>query len=181
MDTHPPLHYIEPAPLDPARPETDLDQTDKSDDPDIVVEPPDGIRLVPPDHPDLRWSLYRGAFWPLVENAGASYAYPSERGMVSFYHEPQRLANGEWFDPEALTAAHRSLPFGTIVRCTRIDTGKSVVVTINDRGPYKKGRILDLSLAAARAIDLIGPGVTRCVVEVLAYPLIELRGPRGNG
>ncbi len=83
--------------------------------------------------------------WPLVLNDGQGRHYPDEQGLVSYYHDPQKLATGEWFDPSELTAAHKTLPFGTVVRCTRSDTGQSVVVTINDRGPYVRGRIIDLS------------------------------------
>lgn len=139
------------------------------------------LRVVYPgddNHPGLP---IRGVDWPLVMNDGQGRHYPEEHGLVSFYHAPQRLATGEWFDPDELTAAHKTLPFGTVVRCTRTDTGQSVVVTINDRGPYVRGRILDLSRKSARLIDLPGVGVAPCKVEVLAYPLVETMGPRGNG
>ena len=67
------------------------------------------------------------------------------------------------------------------MRCTRTDTGASVTVVINDRGPYVAGRIIDLSLAAARRLEIETLGVVPCRVEILAYPLIEAMGPRGNG
>ena len=87
--------------------------------------------------------------------------------MASFYAEPQRLATGGWFNPNALTAAHRSLPFGTRVRVTHKGSGRSVDVTINDRGPYIAGRIIDLSRAAAGAIGMTAQGVARVTVQVL--------------
>lgn len=82
-------------------------------------------------------------------------------GMASFYHEPQPTASGERFIADGITAAHRSLPFGTRVRVTYLATGRSVVVRINDRGPYVGGRIIDLSRGAARAIGMVGAGVGR--------------------
>ena len=81
-----------------------------------------------------------------------------------------RTANGEVFDPSQLTAAHKELPFNTLVRVTNEDNGRSVVVRINDRGPFKPGRIIDLSRAGAEAIDMIGAGVARVTVEVLTLP-----------
>ena len=87
--------------------------------------------------------------------------------MASFYSNPQRVASGGWFNPNALTAAHRTLPFGTRVRVTHRGSGRSVDVTINDRGPYIAGRIIDLSRAAAGAIGLTAQGVAKVSVEVL--------------
>jgi rare lipoprotein A len=86
-------------------------------------------------------------------------AGPVQRGHASWYgaaHEGRRTANGETFRSAAMTAAHRSLPFGTRVRVTREGTARSVVVRINDRGPFVKGRIIDLSRAAAQAIGISG-------------------------
>lgn len=76
-------------------------------------------------------------------------------------------ANGERFDPKGFTAAHRDLPFGTPVRVTNLDNGKTVVVTINDRGPYVKGRLLDVSLAAARALGMLRRGVASVLIQPL--------------
>jgi rare lipoprotein A len=89
--------------------------------------------------------------------------------LASFYWEPQRLATGGWFNPNGLTAAHRSLPFGTRVRVTHKGSGRSVDVTINDRGPYVAGRIIDLSKAAAGAIGMTAQGVARVTVKVLGH------------
>jgi rare lipoprotein A len=88
-------------------------------------------------------------------------------GVASYYWEPQALASGGRFNPNALTAAHKTLPFGTRVRVTHMGNGRSVEVKINDRGPYVAGRIIDLSKAAAGVIGMTGQGIARVVVEVL--------------
>lgn len=88
-------------------------------------------------------------------------------GMASYYWQPQALASGGRFDPNALTAAHKTLPFGTRVRVTHLGNGRSVEVKINDRGPYVAGRIIDLSRAAAGVIGMTAQGVARVAVEVL--------------
>ena len=88
-------------------------------------------------------------------------------GKASFYgnESGSRTASGQRFNQNAMTAAHRSLPFGTKVRVTH--RGQSVVVTINDRGPFVRGRVLDLSTGAARAIGLTGAGVGHVTAEVM--------------
>ena len=91
-------------------------------------------------------------------------------GTASWYgpgFHGRRTANGERFNQNALTAAHRTLPFGTRVRVTNLRNNRSVVVRINDRGPYSGGRIIDLSAAAAREIGMINSGVARVRIEVL--------------
>lgn len=88
-------------------------------------------------------------------------------GMASYYWEGQMTASGARFNPGALTAAHRTLPFGTRVRVTNRSNGRSVVVTINDRGPFVGGRVIDLSRAAAQAISMTGAGVAAVSLEVL--------------
>jgi rare lipoprotein A len=88
-------------------------------------------------------------------------------GMCAFYSESDRVASGGRFSPNELTAAHRTLPFGTRVRVTDAKTGRSVIVTINDRGPFGKGRVIDLSLAAARALGMTDRGVIYVKGEVL--------------
>ncbi|GAB2952714.1 hypothetical protein GCM10027280_46290 [Micromonospora polyrhachis] len=86
---------------------------------------------------------------------------------ASFYAEGQMTANGETFDPEALTAAHKTLAFNTKVRVTNPANGKSVVVRINDRGPYIDGRCIDLSRAAFRAIASLDLGEVNVKYEIL--------------
>lgn len=88
-------------------------------------------------------------------------------GKASYYWQPQRVASGGWFNPNAMTAAHKTLPFGTKVRVTNHHNGRSVVVKINDRGPFVKGRIIDLSKAAAGVIGMQGAGVVPVSLEVL--------------
>lgn len=86
---------------------------------------------------------------------------------ASYYDEGKRTASGEQFDPDALTAAHQSLPFGSQVRVTNVANGKSVVVRINDRGPFVSGRCLDLSRASFSSIANLGSGVIDVRYEVL--------------
>ena len=88
-------------------------------------------------------------------------------GIASFYWQPQRVAAGGWFNPNAMTAAHKTLPFGTRVRVTHAANGRSVDVTINDRGPYIAGRIIDLSKAAAGVIGMQGQGIANVRMTVL--------------
>lgn len=96
-----------------------------------------------------------------------------EVGIASWYGHPyhgRTSASGEVYDMEQLTAAHRTLPFGTLVRVVNLENEKTVDVRINDRGPFIDDRIIDLSHAAAQAIDLIGPGIARVRLEVLLTP-----------
>jgi rare lipoprotein A len=83
----------------------------------------------------------------------------------------RKTASGERYDPRQLTAAHKTLPLGTVVRVTRVDgEGDAVLVRINDRGPYAAGRIIDLSMAAARRLQMLKDGVVRVRVEVIERP-----------
>jgi rare lipoprotein A len=94
----------------------------------------------------------------------------SETGLASWYDDSlhgRPTASGEPYDRNALTAAHRTLPFGTTVRVARLDADRSVVVTINDRGPFVEGRIIDLSRRAAEELDMIHDGVARVRVVVV--------------
>ncbi|MEM9927017.1 MAG: septal ring lytic transglycosylase RlpA family protein [Cyanobacteria bacterium P01_D01_bin.50] len=88
-------------------------------------------------------------------------------GIASFYYTGTKTASGERFNPARMTAAHRSLPFGTRVRVTNRRNGRSVVVRINDRGPFIRGRVIDLSRGAARVIRMTGRGIAPVRVEVL--------------
>jgi peptidoglycan lytic transglycosylase len=111
----------------------------------------------------------QGGSW---RDANASIATSSGghsfSGMASYYgnESGSRTASGQRFNQSALTCAHRSLPFGTKLRVTH--GGQSVVVTVNDRGPFVRGRVLDLSTGAARAIGLTGAGVGRVTAEVVS-------------
>lgn len=93
-------------------------------------------------------------------------------GIASYYAHDfhgKLTSNGEIFDMHALTAAHRVFPFGTKVRVTNLDNGKSVIVRINDRGPFVEARIIDLSLGAAKELDMIQKGTTRVRLDVLEW------------
>lgn len=93
-------------------------------------------------------------------------------GRASYYadrYHGRSTASGEPYDKNALTAAHKTLPFGTVVRVTRVDNRKSVVVKINDRGPFTPGRVIDLSRFAAEELDMIQRGVVDVEVEVLGW------------
>jgi rare lipoprotein A len=96
-----------------------------------------------------------------------------ETGMASWYGAPyhnRRGSNGEIYNMHAMTAAHKTLPLGSIVRVTNLKTRSSAIVRITDRGPFVDGRIVDLSLAAAKAIDVYLPGVAKVRLEVLETP-----------
>lgn len=93
-------------------------------------------------------------------------------GVASYYaddYHGKQTSNGEVFDMNDLTAAHRTFPFGTKVRVTNLENKKSVVVRVNDRGPFKEGRIIDVSLAAAKELDLIRMGTAKVKLEVLEW------------
>ena len=116
-------------------------------------------------------------------------ANPSARaseleGLASYYAEPyhgRRTASGEVFDTyAAMTAAHRTLPFNTVVRVQNTANGKVVEVRINDRGPFITGRIIDLSVRAARVIDLIRPGVVLVKLQILSHAPVPRRTACGE-
>lgn len=109
----------------------------------------------------------------IAENPIAELVQESEidGGIASYYGNElagNRTASGETFDPGQLTAAHRTLPFGTLVRVTNVATGDSVVVRINDRGPFAHGRVIDVSHAAAREIGMHRSGTARVKLALLA-------------
>ncbi len=110
------------------------------------------------------------AFIPLNSVASSDRNH-SLQGTASYYggkFHGRKTASGERFNKEALTAAHKTLPLGTQVRVTNLRNGESVNVKINDRGPYIKGRIIDLSKGAARELGMIKAGTARVKVEILA-------------
>jgi rare lipoprotein A (peptidoglycan hydrolase) len=111
----------------------------------------------------LPWLLVA---WPLLMPLPAQAA----EGVASFYGKGfhgRKTANGERFNQNAMTAAHKTLPFGTRVRVTHVRSGRSVVVRINDRGPFIKGRSIDLSRGAAARIGMVQTGVARVRMEIL--------------
>ena len=109
-----------------------------------------------------------GSDWRNANASMGSTSGHSFSGMASYYgnESGSRTASGARFNQNAMTCAHRSLPFGTKLRVTH--RGQSVVVTVNDRGPFIKGRVLDLSTGAARAVGLTGAGVGRVTAEVVS-------------
>jgi rare lipoprotein A len=108
---------------------------------------------------------------PVRASAGVEDEYPQPKlGRASYYgygFAGRKTASGDVFHPEELTAAHRFLPLGTKVRVTNLHNGRSVLVTINDRGPYVRGRALDLSLGAARELEMVGRGVAEVLMQIL--------------
>ena len=101
---------------------------------------------------------------------GVTLARDQQVGVASYYahaHQGRRTASGERFDMAEMTAAHRTLPFGTRVRVTNLANGRRTVVRINDRGPFKRKRLIDLSYAAARELGMVGRGTTRVRLEVV--------------
>jgi len=96
-----------------------------------------------------------------------------EQGVASWYGVPfngRRAADGEVYDMNKPTAAHRTLPFGTVVRVTNLDNGRQTEVRIIDRGPFVQGRIIDLSFAAARSVDMVGAGIAHVRLELVSSP-----------
>jgi rare lipoprotein A len=91
----------------------------------------------------------------------------ASNGLASFYSHGSRTASGEKFNATELTAAHRTLPFGTRVRVTNVATGRSVTVRVNDRGPFVKGRVIDVSRAAAQSLGMVGQGVAKVKLDVV--------------
>lgn len=94
----------------------------------------------------------------------------SQTGVASYYgaeFHGRRTASGTIYHKNAYTAAHRTLPFGTLVRVTNLDNGRTVVVRITDRGPHRRGRVIDLSRRAAKEIDMIRSGTARVRIDIL--------------
>ncbi|MFA7018822.1 MAG: septal ring lytic transglycosylase RlpA family protein, partial [Sphaerochaetaceae bacterium] len=108
----------------------------------------------------------------LLLTTGSLFANQREQGIASWYaSEPGTLtANGEGFDPEAMTAAHKTLKFGTIVRVHNLEDNQTVDVRINDRGPFIENRIIDLTPSAAKALQMYEKGIIEVELEILAVP-----------
>lgn len=110
---------------------------------------------------------------PQVHQQPAVALGTTEEGLASWYGVPYHgrpAADGEIYDMEQMVAAHRTLPFNTWLKVTNLSNGRSINVRVIDRGPFVRGRIVDLSKAAAREIQLLGPGVARVRLEVIAAP-----------
>ena len=116
---------------------------------------------------------------PAKPGAPAAPVVQNEEGIASWYGHPfdgRPTSSGEIYNMHDLTAAHRTLPFGTQVRVHDLDNGQDVVVRVNDRGPFVNGRILDLSYAAARQMGMIGAGTARVRLEILNPAVMSLPG-----
>lgn len=119
----------------------------------------------------MRIRFVASALFSVVISASMAHANGQSSkavvGKASWYKCCKRTANGERFNPDGLTAAHRTLPFGSKVLVENIKTGKAVVVRINDRGPFKRSRVIDVSRGAAKQLGMIGSGVTSIRMTVL--------------
>lgn len=140
----------------------------------MTIRSPDAIREIP--SPRITSGLQTWALLGALALLGGCSTFggagsgASETGEASYYgdrHHGKKTASGERFDQRALTAAHRTLPFGTQVRVTNLNNERSVVVRINDRGPFVRGRIIDVSRAAAERLDMLRSGVVPVRIEAL--------------
>ncbi|MBN1523932.1 MAG: septal ring lytic transglycosylase RlpA family protein [Spirochaetales bacterium] len=116
----------------------------------------------------MKWILLLSVFL-----LGGIVCLSAEEGYASWYggkFQGRKTANGEIFDTEKHTAAHKTLPFGTMVKVTSLETSQSTTVRINDRGPFVAGRIIDLSRIAAEEIGMVGAGTARVRLEILTRP-----------
>jgi peptidoglycan lytic transglycosylase len=104
---------------------------------------------------------------PFAPGKNATETQVASHGLASFYTEGTKTASGEKFDTNELTAAHPTLPFGTQLRVTNVKTGRSVTVRVNDRGPYVRGRVVDVSYAAAETLGMVGGGVAKVKLDVV--------------
>lgn len=116
--------------------------------------------------PKRRVSVIAKNHMPFVTNKHAAGTQVASYGLASFYTDAE-TASGEKFDPYKLTAAHRTLPFGTRLHVTNIATGRSVTVRVNDRGPFVPGRVVDVSYSAAETLGIIGRGVAKVKLVVV--------------
>ena len=121
--------------------------------------------------------MIRSLLFGLFIIGNIDFSYGQEEGFASYYHNRfhgRKAASGYVHDNDDFVAAHRTLPFGTFVRVTNLKNMKSVIVSIMDRGPRRKSRIIDVSKSAAEVLDFIKAGVTRVRIEVVPGP-IDLR------
>lgn len=144
----------------------------------VSVPPPPAVELPPAETPagsSTKSATTGDNEADLAEPTIPANATPlaTETGRASWYGPPyhnRRGSNGEVYNMHAMTAAHRTLPLGSIVRVTNLKTGHTALVRITDRGPFIPGRVLDLSLAAARKLDVYSPGTAEVKIEVMQAP-----------
>jgi rare lipoprotein A len=120
-----------------------------------------------PAEPRTKIAVANPARRATVEHKQTSEAKNETYGLASFYEHDIETASGEKFDPQKLTAAHRTLPFGTRLLVTDVTTGRSVTVRVNDRGPFVHGRIVDVSYIAAEKLGIVERGVAKVKLSVV--------------
>jgi rare lipoprotein A len=130
---------------------------------EAAIERPRRTAFVAP----ARTSIVRRQEPATQPNKSATGTPRVSQGLASFYSQDTGTASGEKFDARELTAAHPSLPFGTRLRVTNVETGRSVTVRVNDRGPYVAGRVVDVSHSAAEALGMVGQGVAKVKLDVV--------------
>jgi len=111
-------------------------------------------------------------FFPVISDAQAGSSH-TQKGMASYYHDRfhgRKTASGQRYNRNCFTAAHKTLPLGTKLEVTNTRNGRSVVVKVNDRGPFVKGRVLDLSREAASELGMLNRGVARIEYRVVSTP-----------
>ena len=139
----------------------------------VSTQPPGQTPLPEPGEPAGQPPSRPSAAPPAVERQPAIPGQYVEEGVASWYGIPfdgHRTSNGEIYDMHQFTAAHRTLPFNAVVRVTNLQNGKQTEVRINDRGPFVANRVIDLSMSAAQAIDMLGPGTAQVRLEIVAGP-----------
>jgi rare lipoprotein A len=137
-----------------------------------ISEPPVASRQASLDHYRTPSSATRRVavskkHTPFASAKSAGETQVASHGIASFYTEGTKTASGEKFDTNELTAAHPTLPFGTQLRVTNVTTGRSVTVRVNDRGPFVRGRVVDVSYAAAETLGMVGGGIAKVKLDVV--------------
>jgi rare lipoprotein A len=118
-------------------------------------------------HATRRYASRASNRTPIATNRAAAQTKKASYGLASFYAYDSKTASGEKYNPNELTAAHRTLPFGTRLRVTNVATGESVTVRVNDRGPFVPGRVVDLSHSAAKNLGIVERGVAKVKLDVV--------------
>lgn len=146
-----------------------------------ATSPPPGRSETPPPQTPGYPKPYRvyGVWYQPIPDAHGF----QQRGIASWYGRKfhgRRTSNGETYDMHGISAAHKTLPFGTVVRVTNLQNGRQLDIRINDRGPFAKGRIIDLSYGAAKKLGVVGPGTAPVEIVALAAPM-RRAPPTGGG